>query len=325
LSEEWIWDRYWHFDRIASCFDGAGRGNYEESVLAGWRDFFRGLPAGCLILDLCTGNGAIAQVAAATGRAEGKGFGITAVDRADIDPPAHVSRWSEDLAAIRFVPRTSAEALPFPDRSFGAVTSQYGLEYCDLPRAVAELARVAAPGARVRLVVHAAEGAVAAGAKRVIADADLLLDGIGLPDKALACFEAVARAEREAAAADGDRRRAERCFAEFQAALERTARHIPAAADPQMFRNSGAVLFDSYRRRASFHLDQLLAKAEAVRSEILAHRGRLQALVDAALDQAAAEALAERLRRAGAEAVTAGPLVTADGLIGHELSATFPR
>lgn len=321
MSETWIWDQYWHFDRIASCFDGAGATNYDESVASGWRAFFRELPPGTRIVDLCTGNGAAALIAAEVGRTEAKGFEIVAVDGADIDPPAFVTRHAEDLAQIRFVPGTQVEALPFADSSFDAAISQYGIEYSDLARSVPELVRVLAPGGRVRLVVHAADGAVAAGARAVIADADLLLDEIDLAGCASRCFAAVLAVERSPA--DGDTATADEAFAAFQTALERAARHIPQAHDKTMVRNSGAVLLDTFTRRGHFDLEQLRAKVAQVESEIHAHRGRLIALVEAALDQAGAEALAERLRASGAAEAAASDLLNADGLIGHVVEARF--
>ena len=319
MSETGIWDRYWRYDRIASCFDGAGAGNYDDNVAAGWRGFFGGLGEGARIIDLATGNGAAALIAAQAR----KGFAITAVDQADIDPPAYVSRHAGDYAAIRFLGRTGVEALPFPDASFDAAVSQYGIEYADLARALPELVRVLAPGGRVRLVVHAAEGVVAADARKVIADADFLLDGIDLAGCAARCFTAVLAVERAPAA--GDTAVADRAFANFQSALERAARYVPEAHDKVMVRNTGAVLLDSFSRRAAFDLDQLLAKVEEARSEIRAHRGRLVALLDSALDRGGAEALAARLGALGATEATAAPLAGAHGLIGHVVAAQFPE
>ena len=127
-----IWNRYWQFDRIASCFDGGGERNYDESVAAGWRTFFADVPEGARLLDLCTGNGAAALIAAEIGLAQDKQFEIVAVDRAEIDPPAYVSRHREALATIDFRPGTEAEKLPFDDGRFDAVFSQYGIEYYTL-------------------------------------------------------------------------------------------------------------------------------------------------------------------------------------------------
>ena len=316
MSETGIWDRYWHYDRIASCFDGAGATNYDACVAEGWRDFFGGLPAGARILDLCTGNGAAALIAAEVGR-----FEIHAVDQAAIDPPAFVTRHVREMAAIRFVPGTNVEALPFPDGRFDAVISQYGIEYSDLARSVPEAVRVAAPGGRLRFVVHAADGEVAAGARIVIAEAELLLGAIDLPGCAARCFEALWPVEREGD--EAAKPRADAAFAAFQDALAQAARRIPGARDPTMFRNSGAVLLDTFRRRGHFDLDQLLAKPAAIEAEIRAHRGRLAALVEAALTADEAEALAGRLRQAGAGAARSSPLRNGAELIGHIVEASF--
>jgi SAM-dependent methyltransferase len=315
LPDGGIWSQYWRYDRIASCFDDAGRANYDDSIAGGWRAFFADLPKRACILDLCTGNGAAALIAAEDGRAAR----IVAVDQADIDPPAFVSRHAELYAAIDFRGRTDVEALPFGDGGFDAVVSQYGVEYSDLAKSLPEAVRMLAPGGRIRLVVHAAEGVVAQNAKAVIADADLLLKEIDLPRIAARCFEAVLAVERDG----GDAALAGASFAAFQEALARTARHVPRAADRTMFKNSGAVLLDTFQRRGHFDVAQLLAKAKQVRDEIAAHRGRLAALVDSALDAKRAAALAERLSALGGIAASR-PLQGPQGLIGHVVAARFP-
>ena len=324
LPDRSIWDRYWQFDRIASCFDGAGASNYDASIAEPWRAFFRALPPGARILDLCTGNGAAALIAAEVSRFEGKEFAITAVDQADIDPASYVTRHAEDLAAIRFVGRTDVEALPFADATFDAAISQYGIEYADLDRAVRELARVLAAGGRTRLVVHAADGIVAAGARDVIADADLLVGEIGLVEATRFCLKAVTAVESGRDASPEAKARADSAFAAFQDALANTARHVPAAADKVMFRNSGGVMMNAFQSRGHVALDELLAKVDQVEAEILAHRGRLQALVDAALDEPGADALASRLRAAGAESAASLGLDNAQGRIGYVVEARFP-
>jgi SAM-dependent methyltransferase len=324
LSDRSIWDRYWQFDRIASCFDGAGASNYDESIAEPWRAFFRELPPGARILDLCTGNGAAALIAAEVARTEGKGVNVIAVDRADIDPSRYVTRQAEDLAAIRFVGRTDVEALPFADASFDLAISQYGIEYADLDRAVSELVRVLAAGGQTRLVVHAADGIVAAGARDVIADADLLLGDIGLIEATRSCLDAVTAVESGRDPSPEAKARADSAFAAFQDALANTARHVPAAADKVMIRNSGGVMLNAFQSRGHVALDEIRAKVDQVEAEILAHRGRLQALVDAAHDEKGAEALAARLRAAGAESATSAGLENAQGRIGYVVEARFP-
>lgn len=323
MTDTSIWDRYWQFDRIASCFDEAGAHNYDEAVAGGWKDFFESLPTGTAILDLCTGNGAIAIMAAEVSQNLDRGFTVTAVDRAAIDPRRYVTRHREALAEIDFRPGTDAAALPFAERSFGAIVSQYGIEYTDLPRAAAELARVAAPEGRVRLVVHAAEGKVAEVSRRAIAEADFLLDEVQLSDVARACFVATATAERISPGSPDDRAIARARLAAFEGALRRVGERIPTASDPTNLRNAGAILLDAFNRRGALALEELIAVADRVKTENEAHRGRLAALVAAALSAEQAGDLAARLRRHGAATAAATPLRAGDALIGHVIEARF--
>jgi SAM-dependent methyltransferase len=122
-----------------------------------YRAMFRGLVdamaprPGENILDVGCGAGSLdRQLAAMTANA------ITAVD-----PNTFLLREAAALAEaegiggrIDFRPG-NAEALPFPDRSFGCVFSVTVLEECDAGKAIAEMIRVAKPGGRVGIAVRA--------------------------------------------------------------------------------------------------------------------------------------------------------------------------
>jgi ubiquinone/menaquinone biosynthesis C-methylase UbiE len=324
MADSSIWDRYWHFDRVASCFDAAGAEDYDDSVAAGWRQFFAERPQGARILDLCCGNGAVALIAAETGIARGKGFEIVGVDQAAIDPRAYVSRHREAIEAIDFRSGTPAEALPFDDDRFDAAVSQYGIEYSDMDRSLAEIARVIAPEGRVRLVLHAADGVVSRDSREVIGEADFLLDTIDLPGTARRCYVAVSAAERRPDASEAAHNEARASLAEFEAALSATARRVPGAMDRTMLRNAGSVLLDTFNRRAKFDVDQLVAKADELGAEIAAHRGRLQALVDAAIGPEGVVRIEAKLREAGAGQIRHEVLRRDAGLIGHIVEAEFP-
>jgi SAM-dependent methyltransferase len=103
------------------------------------------------ILDVGCGSGALDRLLATR-------LGPTArIDAVDINP--FLLREAADLAAglaerIRFV-TGSALGLPFTDRTFDCIFSVTVLEECDADRAIAEMMRVARPGARVGLVVRA--------------------------------------------------------------------------------------------------------------------------------------------------------------------------
>ncbi len=281
-----IWDRYWQADRIASCFDVIGC-NYEEALLRDWRAFFMSLEPGARLLDLCTGNGAIALVAAEVSATHAKSFQIEAVDSAVIDPPRYVTRQTKHLQTIQFHAKTSVEALPFPGAAFDAVSSQYGIEYTDLQAALAEAARVLAPGGRMRLVLHAAEGQAVRRSNSDIADCRHLALESGL-------FEAAEKAIRatwgpgrgQTAPARTDRVGVEKAVAALKARLEAARQRSKGAANPAMYDNVISVLADTFNKRRDFPLKTLLDQVEAMGAEVLAHLGRLEALVAAAKSQA---------------------------------------
>jgi SAM-dependent methyltransferase len=325
MDQRSAWDRYWHADRIASCMDGAGQTNYDARIAPGWASFFAALPAGSRILDLCTGNGAIAAIAAETGRASGKNFAITGVDLADIDPLKFVSHYGDAVRAVHFVGNVACEALPFADASFDAVTSQYGIEYSDLGRSLGEAVRLLAPGGRLRFGMHAAEGTVVANTHRGIADADFLLDEVRLCDAAARCIEAVTAVERALVKDEGKRRGADQSFAEFKTALARTEEYLARATDKEMIQNSGAVLLHTFKNRGGAELPVLLAKVEEVRLEIDAHRQRQIALVEAAVSSARMKEIAGQLGELGMTDAACTDQRAGVELLGYVIEATQPH
>ena len=152
------WSDYWATGALTSLPQDFAF-NYDGEVERFWRQQFSALPDSGRLLDVCTGNGAIALLAAVWSRESEHELAISAVDAAALSPEL-IARRSPETAElverIRFVGQTPIEALPFADESFDLVTSQYGLEYCKLERAAPELARVLTPGGRLAAVCHGA-------------------------------------------------------------------------------------------------------------------------------------------------------------------------
>lgn len=317
-----IWNDYWQFDRLSS-FDDLGETNYREEVAAGWKSFFDRLTDGAAILDLCTGNGAIAVMAAEAGRRRGKHFRIVGVDAADINPYLYVTKHRDELAAIEFRPATPIESLPWPAASFDTVVSQYGIEYSDLAFSIPELTRVVAPTGKARLNLHAAEGAVVQRSKRAIADIDFLLHDVDLAGKAQRCLRAVAEIERKLNRSESALCASRESSDSFRKALQETSQRIAAAADPEMLRNSGKMLDDLYQRRNQYDLARTIGIAEGIRTEWRNHRARLVAQIEAAVTRKERAELAGRLRRSGAKEVVDSDLMVTGGLIGHCIEASF--
>jgi len=94
---------------------------------------------GDTVLDVAGGTGASASALARTGA------NVTAIDLS----PGMVAQGRKDHPSVNFVVG-DAEALPFDDRTFDAVTAFFGLRTMPEPqRVLAEMARVTKPGGRI--------------------------------------------------------------------------------------------------------------------------------------------------------------------------------
>ena len=160
-----------------------------------WQGWLADLPDGSRILDVATGNGIVLAHAAGAARARGLRFELTGVDLADIDPPRYLRNLDPALRAAVFRGGVAAEALPFTDGSFDVVVSQYGIEYADLERALAEIARVLVPGGALVWLAHAADSEIARQHRAQAAELDFLL-AAGGPVEAMRGIVAMLRARR---------------------------------------------------------------------------------------------------------------------------------
>lgn len=303
------WDQYWRDGRLASC-GGEGGANYQPAIAKGWRRFFDTIPDGAHILDICTGNGAVARLAAEAARARGLSVTIEAVDAATLNPTA----LGPGADMIRFSPRTAAESLPFPDASFDVIVGQYAIEYTHVERTLTELNRVSRQSADVRFVTHAAGSVVVQEAKRQLADAKRLT-GTGIFEAA----ESFVRAsETPLTAGNLDDLRSN-----FHNALRALQDAATSAEDLPMYQNVGNVIVHAIQQQPRVGTGPVLDKVVETASAIKAHQARLSAMCRAALDASAAQALATSAERLWGRKFGLEPLVRSDGVMfGWVLAAT---
>lgn len=315
------WDRFWSYDRLSSFGTGKGAGNYDEPIAAGWRDFFAALPAGARVLDIATGNGAIAVIAVESG----KKLKVTGVDLADVKPAAFVSAKARELKRVRFLGRTPAEQLPFDDGRFDAVVSQYGIEYSEMKKSLPEAVRVLAPGGRLRFAVHAAEGSIAANTKAAITDGDFLLGDLDLVGRAARAFEAVLGVERGHQSGQLAEIAAQARYGQFRDGLKAVAERAPGAADQAMLTSVHQTLVAMFEQRQDIGFEVLLRQLDALRDEIAAHRERQRALLAAALSAKQVAALGRRLEKLGLAEVSQGEQRDGEALVGHVIEGRGDR
>ena len=288
------WDSFWRYDRLSSFHAAPGAPNYGAPIADGWRAFFASLVKGSSLLDIATGNGAIAVLAVEAGDA----LVVTGADLANVRPTDFVTTGKAALDRVTFLANTPAEALPLGDASVDAIVSQYGIEYSDLDRSLLEAVRVLAPDGRLRFAMHAAEGAIARDTATSIADADFLLD-----------LDLVTLATNSAPA-----------LSSFNAALKAIADRVPTATDKAMLANVHQSLCDAY----DFRRGDLVAVATAQHAEILAHRDRQAALLTAARSAAQMDRIGDQLHALGLGAIARDVQRDGADLIGHVIEAKKP-
>lgn len=151
------WSDYWRQGDVHACtreFSPDAR----TKIAAQWKKQFRHLEDGSRILDLATGNGALLTYLPQSLAANCRQIEAIGVDLATVEQTALSSSPSDARVQVEFRGGIDVAALPFGDDEFDLVTSQFGIEYADLPNALSEACRVAKN--QLVFLMHAAEGVV---------------------------------------------------------------------------------------------------------------------------------------------------------------------
>ena len=140
-----------------------------------WKDVFLGLSGNAKVLDLATGNGILIKFAMQwlSGHA---GCTFTGVDLANVQPAWLTSVPEARRLSVNFLPGINMELLPFPDASFDAVVSQFGVEYSDVAASLKEARRVLKPRGTIALLVHEKNSLIVNTAKSELGQLDWLID-----------------------------------------------------------------------------------------------------------------------------------------------------
>jgi ubiquinone/menaquinone biosynthesis C-methylase UbiE len=280
------WNKYWEHGFLTSCRN-AFAGNYEGTIKTSWVSFFGALGAGSRVLDICTGNGAIAMIANEVSREKDLGLEIHGIDTAAIRPQDTVTRGRDLLDGISFHGGTPAESTGFGPAHFQAVSGQYALEYTDLESCAAEMARISAPAAKLQFIIHHHESIVMETSREEIRNAALLFADTRFFDRAAAIINKVGAAAgpeaRRALASDPD---AERAREALNRAAETVSRAAESSPHPQLLQMALQNVAEAYRRGVSGGLEPALALLEESRQRISANVERLKDLMGAGRNEA---------------------------------------
>lgn len=275
------WDRYWAHGFLTSCAD-AFKGNYEGAMRAFWEKRFAALPDGSRVLDVCTGNGAIALIAAATAREHDRRFEIHAVDLAEIHPERAVDEQARELLDdVHFHPRTDVCATRLEASYFDLVTGHFALEYADREAAIAELDRLTGATGENLFVMHSTESVILATTREELGHINLLTE-TALLDNAGGFIRLVGNAtpaERQLLAGVPE---AEQRRTALNEAAGKVSAAIRGAAHPEILRTALGHVSEAYRLLDGPGASEALARLEQGRTEIAANAARLADLVAAA-------------------------------------------
>jgi SAM-dependent methyltransferase len=304
----WIWSRYWGGGQRECCVGG------QVLDLSGfWRARFASFADGAKLLDLATGAGQVTEFAMAAGEEMGRAFSVVGVDVADIPPAPKNARVR---GTARLIGNTPLESLPFADATYDGITSQFGIEYADRAKAVAEAARVLKPGGRGAFVLHHAEGAIGQDcAARLAAFASVVGEGA-----AFRAAERVFTLHREGAPIPQLREAESR----LRDAVMSMRLRLGAQPDENLAEIVGFLL-DLAREPARYDPADALRRLAAAEDDLLGWRLRQQAQLAAALTAADVEALRALMTRAGLDAAPAETLAAPGGeTVAWVLSFTKP-
>lgn len=323
-SRREAWSRYWARGAPHSCIGTYGD-RYGGAIAAFWGDVFAGLRDRARVLDVATGNGALPRLL--LDHCRRPDVTCDAIDVATVHLPWLASVSPADRGRVRLHGGVDAGALPFPDGTFDLAVSQYGIEYTDLQRSVAELLRVLASGGGVAMILHHAQGRPATLAAMEIDHIRWLTAEGGWFDAASAMIEPMARASTFAgrASLQGDAR-ANAARERFNGVQnELSARGAGKDGADVLFDMREAVMsiFALAGREGVKAADAALA---GVRQELAAGATRLADLCAHALSRAQVQGLRERLAGAlGVEVALGEVREQGEHLMGWTIRTHPPR
>lgn len=286
------WDDYWRLTPEAAAHRGGAP--QDELLRRFWSDVFAAarVEGRRRVLDVACGNGAVFESAPEAGDERGsEGFQLCGLDSS----PAALQGLARRFPMVHAVGGNAAH-MPFADRSFDLVTSQFGIEYAG-PEAVDEAARILAFNGRVVAVAHMRNGGLF---RENVANREAM--GVVVDSSLLPRLKDLYQAHVAMRRGAGSRpafRRAEGALAEACGEVGRAlARLGPAVAGGAVARLQEEVVYMA-RRMDSHDPAEVARWAALCAHEAESYRGRMDSMLAAAIDESGVERLKKRAESRG--------------------------
>jgi SAM-dependent methyltransferase len=318
----WAWSKFWRDDNLSAC--AADDDTTDGLLQQEWRSFFSSLNDKASILDLGTGNGALAIIAVSAETKEvgnSRSFDVHGCDLAAIEPGLYARSRADDLAQVQFHAETAMEKLPFGDETYDAVCGQYALEYSNVNESVPELMRVLRSGGSLQFLLHDAAGALHQRNQLQWQQAQTLLQS-DLVAGARNMLTAVVAGE--SASQPGTLEEGVRAITDLKDIIDRLAKEFSGDTDRVLPESVFAAISRLAPLRHRHDVSQLLLLVDDIELRMQAQSARLRAMLDAALDVDSLRRLSALFTSARAEDVRTRPAVagTHNTPVGFWLSAT---
>ncbi|HID44364.1 MAG TPA: class I SAM-dependent methyltransferase [Chromatiaceae bacterium] len=292
------WGDWWR-NRSLTSFHGHFQNNYDGPLKLFWEGKFAELPQGAAVLDLATGNGALALLAAEYSAQHDRDFHITGIDYAAIQPD-ELREQHPLMGQICFLGNTAMEKTGLDSASQNLIMSQFGFEYGNMPAVVKELHRLLKPGGCFSAMVHHRDSAVLEQAREALAQIKRC-EKSGIAETAAALVELQKTLARKGVLSDKDQQHARQLHQTLGSELEKLNRYagqLKDASHVSMFTHSIMVLFD--RRNATrISPEQRLETIDRLVAENHSYHRRMKDLRSAAYGDDDFQALTKALERRG--------------------------
>lgn len=176
------WSKYWQRAQSLNSFsEGEMASGYQGELRDFWYNIFSQLPDSAEVLDVGTGNGALAIMLRQYADSKGLQVRVLASDAAEIDKNQIIQKFpalKAEISKIEFFANTKIEALPFADESLTLITSQFAIEYAEPVSAIRSCMRLLKPSGRLEAVIHHSDTTLSQQSEKLL----LLLEKFSTPE-----------------------------------------------------------------------------------------------------------------------------------------------
>ncbi|WP_417681396.1 class I SAM-dependent methyltransferase [Pseudidiomarina aquimaris] len=158
------WSKYWHTSGVLNSFaEGDANSGYTGDLQKFWEQQLKDVPRGATVVDLGTGNGALALLAQNFGITNQKEFAVHGIDAAKINPVEQFEKSpaiARKLKKIEFHSETPIEKMPFDADAIDVMIAQFAFEYAPQKEALEAVIKQLKPQGKLVAVMHHTDSAL---------------------------------------------------------------------------------------------------------------------------------------------------------------------